>query len=145
MTSARDLLSKPPRRWSEQLGGICWLPRLIDKARAVLAGTLGDYFFGQSPMDRQLLRTLRLLHRDFAEIVRTARSDDAVLDAIAARDPGALERARAWSAAMPSRNRLFLYLLDVDDGYRASWLSWPVHRCAFVLSRTVKRLWPSRQ
>ncbi|MGB8518564.1 MAG: hypothetical protein WCD38_00195, partial [Candidatus Tumulicola sp.] len=58
--------------------------------------------------------------------------------------PQARSRARAWSAAMPARNRLFLWLLDVDDGYRASVLVAPVKCGARAISRTVKWLWPSR-
>ena len=60
---ARDLTVVPPRRWSESLGGITWLPRLIDKARAALNGTLGSYLYGQSPMDRGLLKQLGLSHQ----------------------------------------------------------------------------------
>lgn len=126
------------------MNGIYWLPRLIDKTRAALAGTLGDYLFGQSPMDRALLRELKLSHRDFAAIVRDAPSDDAVLAAITVRDPQAPERARAWSAALPARNRLFLWLLDVDDGYRASRLTAPVKLGATAVSRIAKALWPAR-
>lgn len=144
MDTARDLRAGAPRRWSERLGGIYWLPRLIDKTRAALSGTLGTYLFGQSPMDRALLRALRLTHHDFATIVRSAGDDDAVLGAIAALDPQAVPRARAWSAEMPSRNGLFLWLLDVDDGYRASWLRRPIKLGANAVSATAKWLWPSR-
>ncbi len=140
----RDLHAGPPRRWSEEIGGICWLPRLIDKTRAALAGTLGDYLFGQSPMDRALLRALGLSHREFAAIVRAASGDDAVLSAVAAHDLQAPARARAWSAAMPPRNRAFLWLLDVDDGYRSSALVSPVKCGANAMSRIAKWLWPSR-
>jgi hypothetical protein len=142
--TVRDLHAGPPRRWSEEIGGICWLPRLIDKTRAALAGTLGDYLFGQSPVDRGLLRALGMSHRDFASIVRDAPGDDAVLAAIAARDQQAPARARAWSVAMPARSRLFLWLLDVDDGYCATPFGAPIKFGANVISRTVKRLWPSR-
>ena len=37
-----DLGQHPPRRWSETLAGMIWLPRLIDKVRAFQAGTLGN-------------------------------------------------------------------------------------------------------
>ena len=144
MKSARDLQTSAPRRWNEALGGVRWLPRLIDKTRAALAGTLGDYLFGQSPVDRALLRALALSHRDFAEIVRDAPDDQAVLQTLAARDPQGLERARRWSAALPRRAGLFLLLLDIDDGYRASSLRAPVKWCANAISRAAKRLWPSR-
>ena len=79
---AKDLALGPPRRWSESLGGILWLPRLIDKARAALNGTLGTYLYGQSPMDRGLLDQLGLSHRAFAVIVKNAADDDAVLAAL---------------------------------------------------------------
>ena len=142
--TAHDLQSGPPRRWSEQLGGIRWLPRLIDKTRAALAGTLGTYLFGQSPVDRALLSELGLSHGDFAAIVRAAPDDEAVLAAIASRDAPALDRARAWSAAMPRRYGVFLWLIDVDDGYRASPLRAPIGLAADAISLAAKRWWPSR-
>ncbi|HTX59441.1 MAG TPA: DUF5069 domain-containing protein [Verrucomicrobiae bacterium] len=115
---APDLRAGPPRRWNETLGGVAWLPRLVDKARAALAGRLGGYLYGQSPMDRGLLRRLGLSHREFAVIVRDALDDDAVLRALLARDAQAFERARAWAQAeLPDRHRLFLFLMDFDDGY----------------------------
>jgi len=40
MEEIRDLSQGPPRRWNEEIGGIKWLPRLIDKTRAALAGKL---------------------------------------------------------------------------------------------------------
>ncbi|MBV8423987.1 MAG: DUF5069 domain-containing protein [Candidatus Eremiobacteraeota bacterium] len=120
-----------------------WLPRLIDKARACLGGTLGDYLYGQSPMDRGLLRELRLSHREFAEIVAAAPDDGAVVAAIAARDPAAIDRARAWSERLPSEHRLFFWFIDVDDGYRAGgWLVEPVRVACRGISRAAKRLWP---
>ena len=119
---ARDLTVVPPRRWSESLGGITWLPRLIDKARAALNGTLGGYLFGQSPMDRGLLRQLGVSHREFAVIVKNASDDDAVLAALTERDPAAVERTRRWTEIeIPHRHRLFLFLMDFDDGYLPGW------------------------
>src|SRR5579884_4274192 len=73
---ALDLRATPPRRWSDELDGIRWLPRMIDKARAAMKGTLGDYLYGQSPMDRSLLRALGLSYKDFTRIVREAGDDD---------------------------------------------------------------------
>lgn len=142
-----DLRDRPPRRWSEELGGIRWLPRLIDKARAARAGTLGDYLFGQSPMDRDLLDRLGLRHRDFYAIVGEAGGDDAVLRAIEARDPAALERARRWSDELAATHRLFLAIIDLDDGYAGGplrALKGPANLLSGILMRTVKRLWPAR-
>lgn len=135
--------TSPPRRWSVALSDIYWLPRLIDKTRAALAGTLGDYLFGQSPIDGSLLNELGLSHRDLVTIVERAGDDDAVLSELASRDPGSLERARAWSKGLPERYGLFLWFIDVDDGYRGTWLRAPIVVVATTVSRAAKRLWPS--
>lgn len=142
--NAKDLRAGAPRRWSDRIDGIGWLPRLIDKTRAAFAGTLGTYLFGQSPIDRGLLRALDLSHRDFAEIVRHAPDDAAVLAALTARDAAAVERARAWSERLQRDYGVFLWVLDVDDGYRASWLRGPIMFGANAIAGTVKRVWPSR-
>ena len=135
----------PPRRWSEQVDGIYWLPRLIDKARAAMAGTLGDYLYGQSPMDHGLLRELGLSHREFAVLVGGTIDDAGVLAALQHRDPAGVERARAWSARLPVEHKLFFWFIDVDDGYRVTGvLRPPIVVAARLISRTAKRLWPSR-
>lgn len=143
---AKDLRIEPPRRWSERAGDIPWLPRLIDKTRAAHAGTLGAYLFGQSPMDRSCLRALGLRHREFAEIVASARDDGDVLSAIEAACPGALERARAWGERLPRRHRVFLLCLDLDDGYvrPLRFLKPPINALTFALTWAIKRLWPAR-
>ena len=96
-------------------------------------------------MDHGLLRQLGLSHRRFAELVADATDDDAVVRAIAQCDGASLERARAWSAHLPSEHRLFFWFVDVDDGYRASgWLRSPVNFLANRIAHTVKRLWPRK-
>ena len=142
-----DLRDGPPRRWSERIGGIPWLPRLIDKTRAAQAGTLGAYLFGQSPIDRECLHVFGLGHRAFAEIVAASGNDEDVLTALAARDPHALERAHAWAERFEKRHALFLFVLDVDDGYANGALRAckpVVNIFANALTWTIKRVWPSR-
>jgi hypothetical protein len=143
---ARDLSEVPPRRWSETLGGITWLPRLIDKARAALNGTLGSYLYGQSPMDRGLLNQLGLSHRAFAVIVKNAPDDDAVLAALRAHDAEAVERTRRWTdVEIPNRHRLFLFLMDYDDGYivAPNALKKIANAGSGVFTALVKRVLPS--
>jgi hypothetical protein len=41
--SAPDLSQHPPRSPRARLGGYVHLPRLLDKARAHLAGRMGEY------------------------------------------------------------------------------------------------------
>ncbi|HET9394301.1 MAG TPA: AI-2E family transporter [Candidatus Rubrimentiphilum sp.] len=143
---AKDLNTTAPRRWSEELGGIRWLPRLIDKARAAIAGSLGDYLYGQSPIDRGLLRALGLTYRDFTGIVRAAGDDDdAVLAALQKRVPEGVERARKWSERLPLRHRSLLFLIDLDDGHNAALR--PIRGFVHMLTRLethyIRYRWPA--
>ncbi|HET7815370.1 MAG TPA: AI-2E family transporter [Candidatus Baltobacteraceae bacterium] len=116
--NAKDLREEPPRRWSEELGGIAWLPRMIDKARAAMQGTLGDYLYGQSPFDQGLLRALGISYRDFTTIVRRAGDDDEKVLALIQLNCGRnIEAAQKWGQRLKSRNRVMLALIDSDDGY----------------------------
>ena len=144
----RDLERGPPRRWNEEIGGIKWLPRLTDKTRAALSGRLGAYLYGQSPVDRALLRALGVRYRDFTRIVANAATDDDVFRDLFAASPDGIERARAWSKTLPQTHRWFMFLLDLDDGYLDGWL-WkalraPVNLAANAFTTVVKRIWPSR-
>ena len=116
-----------PPRWSDAVDGIIWLPRLAAKVRAYDAGTLGTYVLGQSPIDDEFLRVVQLRYADVIAIVRASADDAAVLAAIGAKSPGAIERLRLWSLEMPVRRRTFMRVLDLDDGYdRPAWLNLPV-------------------
>ena len=143
----KDLAAEPPRRWTEELGGVRWLPRLIDKTRAALAGTLGDYLYGQSPVDRGLLRALGLRYRDFTAVVREAASDDAVLRELEGSVPAGLLAARRWSRSLPRTHGVFLFAIDLDDGYLgAPWtlLKRPANFASATFTRWLKRRFPSR-
>ena len=120
--------------------------RLIDKARAAQEGTLGSYFFGQSPFDRAMLNALGLGYRSFARIVAAAPDDASVIAALRACNPASLERARSWSATLETKHRWFMNLLDLDDGYERDSLGFirpAVHGAAAAISWIVKRAWPS--
>lgn len=145
---AKDLRVSAPRRWSDELGGIRWLPRIIDKARAAMKGTLGDYLYGESPTDRAFLRALGLSYKEFTQIVRKAGDDDAmVLQMLQERTPEGLELARRWSERLEERHRTFLYLVDLDDGYAGGPLQAfrSVIRMFYALfARYVRYRWPAR-
>lgn len=141
-----DLRNESPRRWNEELDRVTWLPRLIDKARAALHGTLGTYLYGQSPVDRDFLHTLGLGHRDFAEIVANAPDDRAVVDALLARDFACMERARRWTETCPRTYGAFFYTLDVDDGYAPGmgFLKPFANRLSAGIAWLMKRMYPKR-
>lgn len=132
--SVTDLRRGAPPRWSDAVAGVIWLPRLAMKARAHDAGTLGSYWFGQSPVDDEFLKTAGVTYGDFLALVRRSPDDEALLAALGAASPGALERLRLWSLEMPVRRRVFLRLLDLDDGYeRPAWLNLPAALVATAL------------
>ena len=51
---APDLTRRPPRSPRSRLGGYTLLPRMLDKGRATLAGTNGEYHFN-CPLDQRFL------------------------------------------------------------------------------------------
>jgi hypothetical protein len=53
--SAPNLSQRPPRSPRVRLGGYVILPRILDKGRATLAGTAGEYIY-HGPMDRHWFR-----------------------------------------------------------------------------------------
>jgi len=75
---APDLTRHPPRSPRTRLGGFVHLPRLIDKARAVVAGKQGDFHYN-CPVDQRFL-TYTGLNPDalFAEI-KAGKSDSEIL------------------------------------------------------------------
>ena len=73
-----DLTKAFPRGPRERLAGVAMLPRTIDKARAQLSGTLGEYIF-DCPMDRQLFATLGVSAEDFLDLVSRSPDDIALV------------------------------------------------------------------
>src|SRR5215831_15512085 len=51
---APDLRQRPPRSPRSRLGGYSLLPRMLDKGRATLARTNGEYHF-DCPLDKRIL------------------------------------------------------------------------------------------
>jgi hypothetical protein len=105
-----------PPHWDVEVDGICWLPRMIEKARMRERGALGAYLMGHSPVDKALLRQLALTTDEFVAIVAQNPNDDAVLAALRARgfdEP----RVRQWSADFPRRYSTYIKLWDLDEGY----------------------------
>jgi len=80
MTTATkvDLTQHAPRSPFEELDGMMLAPRAIDKARAHLSNTLGEYAYCSCPVNRMLFDALSVTEDDFLEAVRTAPDDQAV-------------------------------------------------------------------
>jgi hypothetical protein len=65
---AKNLAHEDPEPMDAKLAGYPWLPRMIDKARASQAGTLGDYYRYPCPIDAACLDLLGIDADTFREI-----------------------------------------------------------------------------
>jgi quercetin dioxygenase-like cupin family protein len=81
--AAKDLRTQEPRSPSAELEGYAWLPRMLDTARATLAGTAGQYLFG-CPVDHTCLARLGVSPDLLLELAGTHGDDQAVLEALRA-------------------------------------------------------------
>lgn len=70
------------RAKSATLGGIAWLPRAIDKARAKLQGCLIDDLFYPCGGDRRFLKEIQMSAPEFFRLVRGSASDEEILQKI---------------------------------------------------------------
>lgn len=73
-----DLTTSFPRSPRAELDGAMILPRAIDKARAELAGALGEYVYWGCPINRMLFNTLGVTEAEFLDAVRGTQSDEEV-------------------------------------------------------------------
>lgn len=72
-----DLTKDFPRSPYDMLAGIVMLPRTIDKCRATISGTNGEYHYG-CPMDVPVLKFLKVSEEEFMKNVKDLKVDDAV-------------------------------------------------------------------
>jgi hypothetical protein len=98
-----DLTKGPPRSPYESLGGIVTLPRCIDKMRAHLAGTAGEYKATTGNISTLLFEFLGVTADDFQAVVAGNASDDAVLAALVAHRQHTPEEIAAWNRTSLAR------------------------------------------
>ena len=136
--ASHDLTQRPPRSPRVRLGGYAHLPRLLDKARAVAAGTAGEYHY-DCPLDKRFFAFTGIGQESLMAEVKLGRSDSAMLEWVSAHTTRQPYEIAAWSAwmetagpggheghewmaevvkgAAPERAdiRSFFDLLDLDD------------------------------
>jgi len=74
-----DLRKNYPRSPREKMAGYTHLARMIDKCRATLAGTQGEYKY-PCPLDQWLLEFSGIKAEQFTATVRGTKDDKAVAD-----------------------------------------------------------------
>lgn len=95
------------RRPTERLAGCVWLPRLIDKARHHLAGTLeADFvrpFCHPLATDGVFFAHFEIEKEDILRVIADSHgSDEAVAQWFEARDPYTPERVATWNDLAPN-------------------------------------------
>ncbi|MSU64556.1 MAG: DUF5069 domain-containing protein [Opitutus sp.] len=136
--SALDLTQNPPRSVRVRLGGFAHLPRLLDKARAVVAGKNGPYKY-DCAIDKLFFEFTGIGQEALLAEVKKGGSDTAMLEWVRANTKRLRFEILAWSswleqhgpggasghewfaesvkAAAGERDdiRAFAELLDLDD------------------------------
>lgn len=109
-----------PRSGLDEIDGMVWLPRMIDKARRYIecgesSRRFDGYLYGENDfIDARVLRFLRLSDSAFASIVRE-NTDDAEAGRVAIAHSGRTpEQCRAFSAKL-KRGMHDFALLEADE------------------------------
>jgi hypothetical protein len=90
--TAPDLTKRPPRSPRCRLGGYVTLPRLLDKGRATIAGTNGEFNY-DAPLDQHLKDFLGLDMAALREQLAAGKGDGEILEWIHA---NAEHKRAAW-------------------------------------------------
>jgi hypothetical protein len=102
--NALDLTKRPPRSPRVRLGGYAILPRMLDKGRATIAGTNGEYNYA-CPLDQRFIEFAGIDPEELKKELSKGEGDGEILEWINAHsktNPPAHEIA-AWSAMQEQR------------------------------------------
>lgn len=90
--SAPDLTKRPPRSSRCRLGGYAILPRMLDKGRAEIAGTNGEFNY-DCPLDQRIISFLGIDAKALREQLAADKGDGEILEWINA---NAKHKREAW-------------------------------------------------
>ena len=97
-----DLTKGAPRSPYDRLGNISFLPRAIDKMRAHIAGTLGEYQSHRG-YSTQLFDLFGVTAEEFEEIVKSNEDDEQVLKVLLERRPLTPQEIEEWNQRSETR------------------------------------------
>src|SRR4051812_11947909 len=103
--AAPDLTQRPPRSPFARLGGYVFLPRLLDKGRAFIAGKLGAYRFNGKGMDRHFYGFTGLTAEALVAELASGKGDGEMINWVqsTAQPTRGMWEINAWSDYMVSR------------------------------------------
>lgn len=130
--SAPDFTKFPPRSPRTKLGGFAHFPRLIDKARAVVAGTNGDYHYN-CPFDQQFFAFTGINHEKFLAEVKAGKSDSELLayvqsnmqpKRVAFEIDAWSQWMNQWTPSLPEKRAFFNDVHQKNAAHRGDIVTW---------------------
>jgi hypothetical protein len=101
--SKPDLTQFPPRSPRVRLAGYAQLPRILDKARATIAGKAGEYDYN-CPLDRFFFDFTGIDHKDLLAKARKGASDTQIADWVEKKSKRTPSEVAAWTAWIENRS-----------------------------------------
>ena len=100
MNTSKNLTKEAPRSPRNRLGGYALLARMIDKGRADIAGTVGEYHYA-CPLDQMLLEFKGVKAEEVKKLLASGATDDQVIAWFNAHGtPKTNEEINAWSTGI---------------------------------------------
>ena len=126
-----DLRTQYPRSMRATLGGYAHLGRMIDKCRAVLSGTEGEYIY-PCPMDERLMDFAGITSEQFTAAIKADPTDEGVVAWFRqAAKPHQPEQLEAWNRELlargpssPESAERFKKYRDAVDPSRTDIVAW---------------------
>lgn len=129
LKNAKDLSREPPRSPRVRIGGYVIMARMIDKGRAVLNGTNGEYHF-DCPVDNMLFGFKGVKGDEVRQVLASGASDDEVLTWFNSHGtPKSDAEVEAWSAQVEASS---LY----DNPEKRDWFASECKRLGLDPART---------
>jgi hypothetical protein len=97
-----DLTTGVPRSPYDEVGGIVFLPRTIDKMRAFIAGTVGPYN-AKTGVSTGVFDLFGVTPDEFEQVVRENPRDEGVLQALMTRKPLSQAEIEDWNRRAVNR------------------------------------------
>jgi Domain of unknown function (DUF5069) len=102
MTTAKDLTKEAPRSPRTRIGDYALMPRMIDKGRATLNGSVGEYHFA-CPLDQMLFTYKGVQADDVKAVLASGASDDEILSWFNGHGAAkSTDETKTWSTSVES-------------------------------------------
>jgi hypothetical protein len=117
LSTAKDLSEDTPRSARERLGGYAILARCLDKGRAEINNTAGDFHFN-CPLDNQLFSFKGVKGEDVRKLLENGASDEDVVEWLNNNGtPRTREEIEEWSIRMDNSRP------DESDREKQEWFA----------------------